>query len=121
MAEGFNGASRFSIAGLRELPEDISSARQVRVRPVNSRAALDRSIRRAPALPAPADPVLREVVPVLAHDLVLGRHVLGDLVERVLVVQAPVHLRVRLRVRSVRRIIADAAAASNTRRPRKAR
>jgi hypothetical protein len=117
---GFNEASRFSIAGLRELPEDFSNALLVRADPVSLPAVLGRSIRRVPVSQVPAVLALRADVPVLARDLDLVGRVREDLADRAQAAPVGLRLRARLLARSVR-LDVRVAETSSIRRPKKAR
>jgi len=100
---------------------DSSSVRKEQGAQANLRpAARAPSIRHVPALQVPEDQAPPEAVPALARVQDLAALAPAALAVRVPAVQQ-VHHRVKPRGRNVRRIIADAAVASNTRRPRKAR
>jgi len=100
---------------------DSSSVRKEQGAQANLRpAARAPSIPPVPALQVPEDQAPPEAVPALARVQDLAALAPAALAVRVLAVRQ-VHLRVKPRARNVRRIIADAAVASNTRRPRKAR
>ena len=78
------------------------------------------SIRHGAVLPALAERALREDDPALEHGLDSADHVRVDLASGLEAQAVRCHLRERLRVRSARQDVRDAAI-SSIRRPRKAR
>jgi hypothetical protein len=115
-----SAASRSLIAGPRELPEAISSARPVQVVLLDSSQALVRvpNTRRAQDLQAPAGLVLPADVPDSGHAQASALRAPAALADRDLL--EALRLPARLPVRSAHRRIALAAVDNSIRRRRKA-